>query len=128
MSQGTSKLTTVMAGLALASLPVLLGAQGTPSPKPEQTTPPSTTSQPGRATDQSSPQHHLDEAKKALNGISTSSLKGDAQTQVAELRRNFTQLESAWLSKSAASARSGAAGTGHLGNDCGHGSRHERHT
>lgn len=116
MRQVTSKLTTVVAGLALASLPALVGAQSTSTP--QQTYPKPTTSQQSRSTkDQGSPQHHLDEAKRVLNSISDSSLEGEARTQITELRRHFNQLESAWRSKAAGAARSGAAGhvTGHTG-------------
>ena len=116
MQQVTTKLTTVLAGLALASLPVLVGAQNSSTPQPPQPTNPTstTTSQQNRSTkDQNSPQHHLDEAKRALNSISASSLQGDARTQVTELRRHFEQLESAWRTTAAGAAKSGATATGH---------------
>jgi len=117
MSQVTRTLTTALAGVALASLPVLVGAQDPATP--QQTSPPRTQSQQRSTTDESSPQHHLDQAKKALNSIQSSSLKGDARTQVAEVRTHFNQLESAWRKHVAAAARSGAASTGHAGGHVG---------
>jgi hypothetical protein len=117
MSHVTSKLTTALAGVALATLPVLVGAQSTA--KPQQTSPPRAQTQPPSTTDESSPQHHLDQAKKALNSIQNSSMKDDARTQVAEVRTHFNQLESAWHKQVAGAARSGAASTGHAGGHMG---------
>lgn len=117
MSHVTSKLTTALAGVALASLPVLVGAQS--GATPQQTSPPRTQTQQRSTTDESSPQHHLDQAKKALNSIQSSSLKGDVRTQIAEIRTHFNQLESAWRKHVASAARSGAASTGHAGGHVG---------
>lgn len=113
MSQVSRTLTTALAGVALASLPVLVGAQNPTTPA--QTSPAPTQSQQRSTTDENSPQHHLDQAKKALNSIQSSSLKGDARTQVAEVRTQFNQLESAWRKHVASAAQSGAASTGHAG-------------
>ena len=111
MSQNTSKLTIALAGLALASLPVLVDAQGTSTQqtRPGQTT--STTSQQNRSSraDQNSPQHHLDEAKRVLSSINNSSLQGDTRSKITELKRHFMQLDSAWRASSAGSARQGAS-------------------
>jgi hypothetical protein len=117
MSQVTSKLTAALAGVALASLPVLVGAQQYPT-TPQKPSPTRSESQ-QRSTDQNSPQHHLDEAKKALNSIQNSSLKGDARTQITEIRTHFNQLESAWRKHVASSARTGAASTSHAGGHVG---------
>jgi len=109
MSHVTSKLTLALAGLALASLPVLAGAQDpTTPPAPQQATP-TPQQNTSKATEQTSPQHHLDEARKALGSVSSDT------PQIAELRRHFTQLESAWRAKIANAARTGAASSGHAG-------------
>lgn len=110
MARVTTKLTTALAGLALASLPAIAGAQSPTSQQPK----PSTPQQQSRSQDQNSPQHHLDEAKKVLNKINPSSLQGEARTQITELKRNFNQLENAWRNKSGNSARSDSShATGH---------------
>ena len=113
MSHVCSKLTGMLAGMALAILPVLAGAQSTTSPQtppqpPRQTTPPSEQSRPA-STDKSSPQHHLNEAKRVLSSITSTS------PQIAELRRHFTQLETAWNIKAASAAKMGASGSTHAG-------------
>jgi hypothetical protein len=113
MSQVTTKLTTAMAALAIASLSIVLGAQGRPTSQPatRPATPPAT-SQPNRSsTDSTSAQQHLDEAKRALSSVGT--VQGDAQRELTELRRHFTQLETAWRNKIASLAKTGAAPTGH---------------
>jgi hypothetical protein len=114
MFQVTSKLTTALASVALASLPFVAGAQGTGTP--QQPGQPRTTSQQSKTPgEQNSPQHHLNEAKRVLNSIDTSSLKGEAKNDVSELRRHFSQLESAWQKEVAGSARSTAGASGHAG-------------
>jgi hypothetical protein len=114
MSHVCSKLTRALAGLAVASLPVLAGAQSTTSSAqtPQQTPRPTTpTAEQSRSTspDKSSPQHHLNEAKRVLGGITSNS------TQIAELRLQFTRLETAWNVKAASAARRGASGATHAG-------------
>jgi hypothetical protein len=113
MSHVCSKLTGALAGMALAALPLLAGAQSTTSPQtpqqpPRQTMPPPEQSRPASA-DKSSPQHHLNEAKRVLSGITSSA------PQIAELRRHFAQLEAAWNVKAASSAKMGASGSTHAG-------------
>jgi hypothetical protein len=117
MSHVTSKLTTALAGVALASLPVVVGAQN--SATSQQTSPARTQTQQRSTTDENSPQHHLDQAKKALNSIRSDSLKGETGTRMAEVRTHFSQLESAWKKHVASAARIGAAGTGHAGGHVG---------
>ena len=79
MAKVTSKLTTALAGFALASLPIVIGAQGTTSPQ-HPSSPRTTSEQKGStqqkstAGDKSSPQHHLNEAKRVLNSIDVSSV------------------------------------------------------
>src|SRR5688572_10516994 len=113
MSRMTSKLTTTLAGLALASLPLMVGAQSTSTPqqsRPRQGT--DTTSQQNRATratDQNSPQYHLDQAKRVLTTINATTVKGETGKQIRELKRHFNQLEAAWRASSANAARVGAA-------------------
>jgi hypothetical protein len=124
MSKVSSKLTTALAGFALASLPIVIGAQGTPNPQypssPRTTSEQKGSTQPKSATsDQNSPQHHLIEAKRVLNSIDVSSVKGDAKTEITELRSHFSQLEAAWAAKAGGSARSGAAPSGHAGGHVG---------
>jgi hypothetical protein len=118
MSQVTSKLTTALAGVALASLPVLVGAQQYPTTQ-QKPSPTRSQSEQRSTTHENSPQHHLDEAKKALNSIQNSSLKGDARTQITEIRTHFNQLESAWRKHVANAARSGASSTSHAGGHVG---------
>jgi hypothetical protein len=108
MSQTTDKLTMTLAGLALASLPVLVNAQAT---SPHQTKPKPTTRQHQTAVDHNSPQQHLNEAKRALTSINANTLKGEARSQISEIRTHFTQLESAWRAHMQA-AHSGAADHG----------------
>jgi hypothetical protein len=109
MSYMTAKLSTAVAGLALASLPVLVDAQGTTTPqtRPEQSTP----SQQNRSSrmDQNSPDHHLDQARRVLTSLNSNTVQGEARSQVNELKRHFNQLESAWRASSAGSARTGAS-------------------
>jgi hypothetical protein len=123
MSQMTTRLATALAGFALASMPVVAGAQSTGRPQP---TTPQTTQQPQtRSTSQqnrsssNSAQHHLDEAKRVLNGIDANALQGDARTQVSELKKHFAQLETAWQQKAASGARSSTASGGHVGGHTG---------
>jgi hypothetical protein len=101
----THKMTTVLAGLAVASLPVLVDAQGSPTSQ----TPTSPISQPNRSAnpDQDSPQHHLDEARKVLTSIT--GVQGEALSKMSELKRHFTQLETAWRASSATAAPTGAS-------------------
>src|SRR3989442_2542156 len=107
MSQTTRKLTITLAGLALASLPVLVNAQTT---SPRQHTRPAPTTR-HQTVDHNSPQYHLDAAKRLLNSINSSTMKGEARTQLDELRMHFTQLETAWAAQMPA-GRSGAAEPG----------------
>ncbi len=105
-----SKLTIALAGLAVASLPVFVDAQGTSTPqtRPEQPTTTSQQSRSGRA-DQNSPQHHLDEAKRVLTSLNANNVQGEARSQINELKRHFMQLETTWRASSAGAARSGAS-------------------
>ena len=109
MSRMTSKLSTALAGLALASLPVLVEAQSTSTQSTQQGKPRQSsgrTSQQDRSTrstDPNSPQHHLNEAKRVLNSINTGSVQGEARKQITELKQHFTQLESAWRKRITAS-------------------------
>ena len=111
MSQMTSKLTIALAGLAVASLPVLVDAQGTSTPqtKPGQTATTPQQNRSNRSTGENSAQHHLDEAKRVLSSVNHTSLQGEARTKVTELKRHFMQLEGAWRASSANSARTGAS-------------------
>jgi hypothetical protein len=108
MSQTTRKLTITWAGLALASLPIFVNAQTTP---PRQHTRPAPTTRHHQTVDHNSPQYHLDAAKRLLNSINSSTMKGEARTQLDELRMHFTQLEAAWAAQMPA-GRSGAAEPG----------------
>ena len=115
MARMTTKLTTTLAGLALAGLPVLASAQSPTSQQPERPTQ-SRQQQQDRTADQNSPEHHLNQAKRVLNDINPSSMQGDARTQITELKRNFNQLENAWRNQSSRSGRSDSAhATGHTG-------------
>lgn len=100
--------TYALAGLAVAGLPILAEAQSTPSqtgrPPADQDRSHATTDRAG----QNSPRHHLDEAKRVLNGIDA---KQEAAPRISEIRREFEQLERAWSSRST-SASSGHS-TGH---------------
>lgn len=117
MSGTNRKLTTALAGLALASLPLLVDAQSTSTQSTQPSTPRQTTgsasqqTRGSRSTNPNSPQHHLDEAKRILSGINQRTMKGETATQIAQLKRHFNQLESSWRKSSASSARSGAART-----------------
>lgn len=106
MSHITNKLTMAVAGLAVASLPVLVDAQSTPQTRP-QTTPQTRT----RSSDPSSPQHHLDEARRVLTSLNANSIEGETRSKVNELKRHFMQLESAWRTSSAGAAQKGASRT-----------------
>jgi hypothetical protein len=105
----TGKLTTAIAALAVASLPFVARAQS--SSTPQQPWPATSAARPSAA----SPQSHLDQAKRALDSINASSLKGEARTQFAELKEHFAQLETAWRTKTAADARKGATPSSHAG-------------
>ena len=114
MSQRTTRLTPMLA--VLASLTVFLYAQSTATrhPKPDTSTHP----KPARAgqhrtTDHNSPQHHLQEAQRALNGINVQALKGETGTQVAQIRQHFTELETAWHALQSAPPREPSAPPGH---------------
>jgi hypothetical protein len=63
--------------------------------------------------DHNSPQHHLQEAKRLLNGITEKTLKGEAATQIADIRRHFNQLESAWSGRAPSAQRSSTEPSGH---------------
>jgi hypothetical protein len=107
----TSKVTMALAGLAVASLPVLVGAQttSTPQTRPEQPTTTSPQTRSGRTADLNSPQHHLDEAKRVLTSIDANSAQGETRSKVTELKRHFTQLEASWRANTAGAARTGAS-------------------
>jgi hypothetical protein len=120
MVRMTSKLTTTLAGLALASLPFMVAAQSTSTPqqsRPRQgTDPTSQQNRAPRAGDQNSPQYHLDQAKRVLTTINATTVKGETGRQIRELKRHFNQLEAAWRANSASAARVGAArSTDHTG-------------
>jgi hypothetical protein len=124
MSHVIRRLTMAFGGLVLAGLPIVGDAQSTSS---EQTQPTSTTSEQSRssAKEPVSPQHHLDQARRVLDTINSNDLKGDAKTQFTELKEHFNLLNSAWQSKVATAARTGAVGghaTGHVGTASGTGS------
>jgi hypothetical protein len=106
-------LTTALAGLALATLPFLANAQTTPTPQQPRTG--TYASQQKSEAAPGTAQAHLEQAKRALDGINASSLKGDARTQFTELRQHFAQLETAWRAKAAAGARTSAAPSSHEG-------------
>jgi hypothetical protein len=106
MSHIKNTLTIALAGLAVASLPVLVDAQSTPTPQ----TPTSRASQPNRSgADKNSPQHHLDEARRVLTSITSNSVQGETRSKVNELKRHFTQLETTFRASSASSAQMGAS-------------------
>jgi hypothetical protein len=113
MSLRTSKLTTMLAGLALASLPALVGAQATSPqhPKPAPRSEPHPTTR--HTADADSAQHHLDEAGRVLHGIDASTLKGQTATQVSDVRRHFHQLESAWRARKPAPPADASIPSGH---------------
>jgi hypothetical protein len=124
MSLMTTRLATALAGIALVSLPVVAGSQSTSRPQP--TTPQTTqqpqtrsTSQQNRSSENNSAQHHLDEAKRVLNSIDADALQGEMRSEVAELRKHFAQLETAWQQKAASGARASTKAGGHVGGHTG---------
>jgi hypothetical protein len=106
------KLTTAVAGVVLAGLPFLVNAQSTSTPQQPRT---GTYASQQKPTTPTSAQTHLEQAKKTLDGINASSLKGDARTQFAEVKQHFVELERAWRSKTASNARAGATSSSHAG-------------
>jgi hypothetical protein len=108
MSQVTSRVMAALAGVALASLPLVAQSTSSPSPQPDTRTQQQSQS---KASDDSPP-HHLSEARRVLNSINVNSLRGEARTQVSELRTHFQQLDQAWLAKSMTS-RGEASTAGH---------------
>lgn len=119
MTRVTTKLTTALAGLALAGLPAIAGAQSTTSQQPRPESSQQQRQEPQKTSDQNSPQHHLDHAKKVLNDINPSSMQGEARTQVTELKRNFNQLENAWRNKSGSARPESGHAAGHTGTPSG---------
>jgi hypothetical protein len=108
MSSRTGTLTALVGACALASLPVFVSGQTPANPHPR---PPAS----GRhqTADHSSPQHHLQQAKRALDSINMTTLKGEANTQVAEIRRHLKDLESGWQLQQSTPAREAVVPPGH---------------
>jgi hypothetical protein len=104
------KLTTAVAGVVLAGLPFLVNAQSTSAPQQPRT---GTHASQQKTTTPSSAHSHLDQAKKVLDSIDASSMKGDARTQFAELKQHFAELERAWRSRSASGAPPSTHAGGH---------------
>jgi hypothetical protein len=102
----------MLAGGALATLPILLEAQ-TPSTQHAKPKPADQHQPAQRPMDHDSPQHHLQEAKRVLNGINEKTLKGEPATQIADIRRHFNQLESAWRGQAPSSQHGAAEPSGH---------------
>ena len=84
MVQRTRLWTMAIATAGLISLPIIGTAQSYPSSSSTgqsgsgQSTTQSGSSSYGSTSDQNTPQWHLDQAKKDLDGISSSSVSGDA--------------------------------------------------
>lgn len=94
MAHVTTKWTTTMAALAVAALPALLDAQQS-YPRTQRET-----RQPAATRDTNSPEYHLGEARRVLNGITV------RQTPILELKRHFVQLERAYLASAASTTGS----------------------
>ena len=111
MSKVAKVWTTSIAAVALAALPMIAAAQT--YPPAGQTTPGQTnpSSQYG-STNENSPQSHLDEAKRALDSISTSDLTGAAMSQVSQIKTQFNDLCDAYKNESGtASSSTGTSGS-----------------
>jgi hypothetical protein len=108
MSSRTGTLTALLGACALASLPVFVSGQATPNPHPR---PPASARH--QTADHSSPQHHLQQAKRALDSINMTTLKGEANTQVAEIRRHLNDLESGWQLQQSTPPREAVVPPGH---------------
>jgi hypothetical protein len=108
MRSRTGTLTPMLTAWALASLPIFLSAQTASSPHPRPTT-----SGHHRTTDHNSPLHHLYQAKRALDGLAATTLKGDAGTQVVDIRRHFDALESGWRAQQSIPPREASVPPGH---------------
>lgn len=103
MVQRTRLWTLAMATAGLASLPIIGTAQSYPPSSSTQTqtsSAQSTTS----TSQQNTPQFHLDEAKKDLDSIATSSLSGDAASQISQLKTHFDMLYNDFKKSGGASA------------------------
>src|SRR5207253_2896950 len=73
----------------LIALPLFAHAQTPRVPKPQE---------PAAAkVEATSPQHHLDEARRVLDSISVPSLTGDPVKKFSDLKRGFGELELAYL-------------------------------
>src|SRR5512142_888849 len=108
-----------MATAGLLALPIIGAAQSYPSSQSGQTTTSgqSTTGQSTySSTDQNSPIYHLDKAKKDLDDISTSSLTGDAATQISSLKTHFDELYNTYKNKSGQSPSGSSSSNYGLGN------------
>lgn len=116
MAQRSRAWAMAMATAGLIALPIIGAAQSYPSPQSGQTTSGQSTagqsasSSSYSSADQNSAMVHLDKAKKELDDISTSSLTGDAATQISTLKTDFNDLYTSYKNKSGQSA-SGQAGT-----------------
>jgi hypothetical protein len=93
MAHRTSCWTAGLAAAAMVSLPFLAGAQIPPQQEQQH--------QPThhQADD---PQHHLQQARQALEGIDKDQLDGQARSQFEQLKEQFSQLERAYKDMDAA--------------------------
>jgi hypothetical protein len=109
MAQRTRSWTIAIATAGLVALP-LIGAAQTYPPSGStsgQSTSGTTTSE-QTSSNENSPQFHLDQAKKALDGVSISSLSGDAATRISTLKTNFDNLYNDYKSQAGGASSTGS--------------------
>src|SRR5262249_35285978 len=100
MKRSTVRWTTAVAAAMLIGLPASGWAQTPPAQQPPAPT--SAASQP------TTPDEHLRQAKAALDSIEPTAVTGRAKTQIAELKRHLAALEKPAADPSAPDAKSGS--------------------
>jgi hypothetical protein len=108
MSQVTGTWKTAIAGLALAGLPALLGAQSTT--KTQYPAGGAAQKSAAAPADQNSPEHHLSQAKRVLDSINPRGLAGTARSQISQIQTEFNGLGTAWHLSAGQSASSSSTG------------------
>ncbi len=115
MQKRTRVWTLALAVAALAALPVVAAAQTYPpagQSSGQSTTGQSNPSSQYGSTEQNSPQHHLDEAKRVLDSISTADLTGDAASRIARLKTEFNTLYTSYSNESGSAMSSSSTSGG----------------